>query len=68
MGIFRGKIRLGVCKAFVMFAAISLVFLFYSSISIAQGDGVSKIDLPTLNERLAANEGKVVVINFWSPF
>lgn len=55
-------------KFLSMFVTISLVFLFYFSVSTAQEDGVSTIKLPALKERLAENEGKVVVINFWSPF
>lgn len=55
-------------KFLSMFITIFLVFLFYFSVSTAQEGGVSKINLPSLKERLAENEGKVVVINFWSPF
>lgn len=55
-------------KFLSVFAAVSLISIFCSSIGIAQEGGVSGIDLPTLKKQLAENKGKVVVVNFWSPF
>lgn len=47
---------------------ISLVLLFYVSVSGAEEGTLSTINLSGFKERIKENKGKVVLVNFWSPF
>ncbi len=53
-----------------MFAAILFISILCLplSVSAAQEEGVSNINLQGLQKLLAENEGKVVLLNFWHPY
>lgn len=55
---------LGIC------VAVSLIafFCLFISVSAADEGGIGQMDLTSLQKLLAENEGKVVLMNFWSPF
>jgi len=53
-----------------MCVAVSLIafFCLFISVSAADEGGIGQMDLTGLQKLLAENEGKVVLMNFWSPF
>ncbi|MEE9200957.1 MAG: hypothetical protein V3V45_05885 [Candidatus Brocadiales bacterium] len=57
-------------KMLGMFVAGSLVSLFclFMSVGTVEAEGVSQLDVAGFKDLLAENEGKVVLVNFWSPF
>ncbi len=52
-----------------MCVAVSLIafFCLFISVSAADEGGIDSMDLAGLQKFLGENEGKVVLINFWSP-
>ena len=58
-------------KFLTVFAAVSLVFFLFClplSVSAEEEGTLGTLDLQGLKQRLAENDGKVVLMNFWSPF
>lgn len=59
-------------KFLTVFAAVSLIVLFLFclplSVSAEEGGALGTLDLQGLKQHLAENDGKVVLMNFWSPF
>ncbi len=57
-------------KVLGMFVAGSIVSLFclFMSVGTVEAGGVSQLDVAGFNDLLAETEGKVVLVNFWSPF
>ncbi|MCQ4573915.1 MAG: hypothetical protein NOU37_01520 [Candidatus Brocadiales bacterium] len=59
-------------KFLTVFAAVSLIILFLSclplSVSAEEEGALGTLDLQGLKQHLAENDGKVVLMNFWSPF
>ena len=55
---------LGMCVA----ASLIACFCLFISVSVADEGGIGQMDLTGLQKLLAENEGKVVLMNFWSPF
>ncbi|MCP4363758.1 MAG: hypothetical protein GY800_00425 [Planctomycetes bacterium] len=53
-----------------MCVAVSLIafFCLFISVSAADEGGVGQMNLTGLQKFLGENEGKVVLMNFWSPF
>ena len=51
-----------------LFFVISLVLLSYLPVGGAEEGTLSTINLSGFKERIKENKGKVVLVNFWSPF
>ncbi|HCN19613.1 MAG: hypothetical protein A3G17_05235 [Planctomycetes bacterium RIFCSPLOWO2_12_FULL_50_35] len=62
------KRRLDVRRFISLFVVISLVLLSYLPVGGAEEGTLSTINLSGFKERIAENKGKVVLVNFWSPF